>query len=107
MGNTSNWKGRERKVAKYFGGDRTPLSGGNSKHTRGDVIHPQLYVECKHRKRQAVVSLWRDANEKAKQEDGKIPVCCVSEKGMHGFLLVIHCNDLQAVAAVRERVNES
>ena len=41
------WKAFERRVARAFGCERTPLSGGNSKHTRADVLHPTLYIECK------------------------------------------------------------
>ena len=32
------WKKRERDVANYFKGARTPLSGGNGKVTRADVL---------------------------------------------------------------------
>ena len=41
------WKKRERDVANYFNGERTPLSGGNGKVTRADVIHEDLFIECK------------------------------------------------------------
>jgi len=41
------WKKRERDVAVYFNGMRTPLSGGNGKVTRADVIHDTLFIECK------------------------------------------------------------
>ena len=41
------WKKRERDVANYFNGKRTPLSGGNGKVTRADVIHEDLFIECK------------------------------------------------------------
>ena len=41
------WKKRERDVAQYFNGTRTPLSGGNGKVTRADVIHDDLFIECK------------------------------------------------------------
>ena len=44
------WKQRERQVAAYFGGQRTPLSGGNGKITRADVIHDKLFIECKLRR---------------------------------------------------------
>ena len=37
------WKKRERDVANYFNGKRTPLSGGTVKVTRDDVIHEDLY----------------------------------------------------------------
>ena len=39
------WKKRERDVAGYFNGLRTPLSGGNGKITRADVIHDNLFIE--------------------------------------------------------------
>ena len=39
------WKKRERDVANYFNGQRTPLSGGNGKITRADVIHDNLFIE--------------------------------------------------------------
>ena len=32
------WKKRERDVANYFNGKRTPLSGGNGKVTRADAV---------------------------------------------------------------------
>jgi len=40
-------KSQERRIARWCGGVRTPLSGGNSRHTRGDVIHSSLYGEFK------------------------------------------------------------
>ena len=39
------WKKRERDVANYFNGMRTPLSGGNGKITRADVIHDNLFID--------------------------------------------------------------
>ena len=54
------WKKRERDVANYFKGQRTPLSGGNGKVTRADVIHEELFIECKLRAKHTVVSLWDD-----------------------------------------------
>jgi hypothetical protein len=49
------WKQRERQVAAYFGGERTALSGGNGKITRADVIHDDLFIECKLRAKHSVV----------------------------------------------------
>lgn len=40
-------KTQERRVARYFGVERTPLSGGASRHTRSDTLHPKLYIEVK------------------------------------------------------------
>lgn len=41
------WKQEERKVGKALGGERTPLSGSNSRHTSGDVIQTPYYVDAK------------------------------------------------------------
>ena len=60
------WKKRERDVAQYFNGTRTPLSGGNGKVTRADVIHDDLFIECKLRAKHTVVSLWDDTAKIAK-----------------------------------------
>ena len=49
------WKARERQVAKYFNTNRTPLSGGSSRHTRSDSLHQDLFVECKLRKKHSVI----------------------------------------------------
>jgi hypothetical protein len=43
----NTWKSFERRVANALGGTRNPLSGTNSKHTAGDVIHNKYYVEVK------------------------------------------------------------
>jgi hypothetical protein len=40
-------KAHERRVARWFGTERTPLSGGASRHTRSDTLHPKLYIEVK------------------------------------------------------------
>jgi len=50
MTSRSTWKKFERRVAKLFGGERNPLSGSASKHTKGDVIHDDYYIEAKLRK---------------------------------------------------------
>lgn len=41
------WKTYERRVATFFGVHRTPLSGGASRHTRSDTLHPKLFIEAK------------------------------------------------------------
>lgn len=42
------WKVYERRTARFFGVERTPLSGINSRHdTTSDTLHPTLYIECK------------------------------------------------------------
>jgi|TARA_R110000744_G_scaffold18280_1_gene49192 hypothetical protein len=90
------WKQRERDVAKFFGGERTPLSGGNGKITRADVIHDKLFVECKLRVKHTAVTLWDDTAKIAKTE-GKIPVIALCEKNRAGFWVMVHSSDLESV----------
>ena len=87
------WKRREREVASYFNGKRTALSGINSKVTRADVIHDELFVECKLRAKHTVVSLWDDTAKLAKDES-KTPVIALCEKNRPGFWVMVHSSDL-------------
>lgn len=100
---TKTWKSREKQVADYFGTKRTPLSGGNSGHTRSDTLHEKLFIEEKHRKRYAIVTLWDNTNKLAKKEK-KIPVVAVSVHGRHGFWLLIKDKDLERVAEERSKI---
>jgi len=77
-----SWKRAERKGANLIGGVRTPLSGGASRHTHGDAIHPVIYLEMKYRKSFAVVSQIRREEEKAKRE-GKVAVLGFQQRGKH------------------------
>ena len=88
------WKKRERDVASYFNGTRTPLSGGNGKITRADVIHESLFIECKLRAKHTVVSLWDDTAKLAKLE-GKTPVIalCDTNNQSNKLDLVVPCNN--------------
>ena len=87
------WKQRERQVAAYFDGARTPLSGGNGKITRADVIHDDLFIECKLRAKHSVVTLWDETKKLADLED-KTPVICLCEKNRKGFWIMVHSDDL-------------
>lgn len=42
------WKKVERRVAQFIGTERNPTSGGNSKHSRSDSLHPTTFLETKH-----------------------------------------------------------
>lgn len=96
------WKQFERRVAQFFGArGRTPLSGGNSGHTRSDTLHPKLFIECKQRKEYAIINLWDSAKRWAKKEN-KIPVVAISEKGRPGFWLLIHQDHLVDVSCERQ-----
>lgn len=99
------WKQAERDVSAYFGGERTPLSGGNSKQTRADVIHDELFVEVKYRKKHAVIGLWDATHALAKKEQ-KIPVVCLRERGRPGFWIVVHSDDLCEVGLARQAATE-
>jgi hypothetical protein len=98
---TKTWKSRERKIAAYFGTQRTPLSGGNSGHTRSDTLHPTLFIEAKHRKRHAVISLWEETKKLAEKES-KTPVIALTQHGKHGFWIMMHSDDLLDVARAIE-----
>lgn len=91
------WKQRERQVAKFFGTHRTPLSGGASRHTRSDTLHKKIFVECKYRKKHAVIKLWNETNEMAKKEK-KTPVVALCEHGKPGFWVMMHSADLKNIA---------
>jgi hypothetical protein len=93
MTHRRTWQKLETKTAKLLKGERNPLSGENSKHTSGDVIHPSLYVECKLKKRIATWSLFREVEEQAKLE-GKTPVLILKEKNKKGELAVLRLSDL-------------
>lgn len=102
-----SWKAFERRVARFFGcQDRNPLSGINSKHTASDTLHDTLFIECKQRKKHAVVRLWDKCKPLAKEEN-KIPVVALSEKGRPGFWILVHSSDLTAVANQRIAVRKS
>ncbi len=70
----TGWKAFERRCADYFGSTRTPLSGGNSGHTRSDSLHERLYIECKSNANWKILSDWNKLKTKAKRwknADGK------------------------------------
>ena len=95
------WKKRERDVAGFFNGMRTPLSGGNGKVTRADVIHDSLFIECKLRAKHTVVSLWDDTAKLAKVE-GKTPVIEKKKKNRPGFWVMVHSSDLDKLKIIIE-----
>ena len=96
---TKTWKAIERKVAKFFGVERTPLSGGNSKITRSDTLHKNLFIETKYRKKHTAITLWDDTKAKAEKEN-KIPVVCLAEKSRHGFWLLIKSTDFADIQKI-------
>ena len=82
------WKAFERRIAKSLGTHRTPLSGGASRHTRSDTLHPDLYVECKQRKTSYIWSQMAQIRSHARKE-GKVPVLASHVVSSSGTLAVI------------------
>ena len=82
------WKAFERRIAKSLGTDRTPLSGGASRHTTSDTLHPDLYVECRLRKRSALSTWWFLVRQSALKEH-KIPVIAIHQLCAKHTLAVI------------------
>ena len=99
----NTWKQRERDVAAYFGSERTPLSGGNSKHTRSDTLSTCFYVEVKYRQHHAAVELFLDTAKKAALEK-KLPVVVLAEKGKPGFYILTSEKFFPLVATQLSRI---
>ncbi len=97
MAKTSNstWKAFERRVASFFRSVRTPLSGGNSKVTRSDTFHADLFVECKLRQKHAHHTLFAEVRALADKE-GKIPVVVTQQKFGKTPLVILDMEDLPA-----------
>jgi hypothetical protein len=95
----STSKAAERRVAEVFGTRRTPLSGSNSGHTASDSLHPALFLEVKQRLRFAAWTLW-DSTKKLARKEKKLPVLALDRVGSPGFLVVVHSDDLGALAEI-------
>ena len=93
---SKSWKVFERTVARMFGTERTPLSGGNSRHTRSDTLHSKLFVECKKHKKMAIHKLFRETKELADLEN-KVPVVITKETGKQFTLVTARIQDLEVV----------
>lgn len=100
---TKTWKSIERRVARFFGSERNPLSGNMSRHSASDSLHADLYIETKYRKRWPILDLWRETAHGARMEE-KLPVVAIAESGASGFWVLVHSDDLTAVANQRLKV---
>lgn len=85
------WKAFERRIAKSLGTVRTPLSGGASRLTRSDTLHPCLYVECKTQASIATHTQFQAIRQRARKEQ-MIPVMALHKKGSKLTLAVIEWN---------------
>src|SRR5262249_37238759 len=79
---------------------RQVLSGscGRGDRSRSDTTHERLFIESKLRASSSVRSLWEKTRELARRER-KVPVLLLYAKGKPGVLIVVHENDLAAVAS--------
>ena len=82
------WKAFERRIAKSLGTVRTPLSGGASRHTTSDTLHPDLYVECRYRALSAIHKWWFVVWQSALKEY-KEPVMALHVKSSARDLAVV------------------
>lgn len=110
---TKHWKNVERRIARIFETERTPLSGGSSRHTRSDTLEPFIFVEAKYRKKHAVLSLYEATEKLALLEqapDGKpkIPIVALTQRGSSETYIMLKASDLDAVivrsAFFRDRI---
>jgi len=96
------WQKFEQRVCEFFGGSR---KGPMQERDANDCKHPYLHIQCKHSKRNAMITGWYRAKEKTKTS-GKIPVLAIGLENKGGFWVLCHNSDLIAVARQRG-VNET
>lgn len=91
------WKRAERRVARSYGGERTPLSGANSRHTSADAIDmdafPWLFVETKYRKNTVVHGVLEALDKKAKRHSRHPIVLFEQADGTRWFAAFKGCFD--------------
>ncbi len=92
------WKAGERRIAKMFGTRRTPLSGGNSGHTRSDTLHLDLFIEVKHRKKYPLEKTLFKTFHEANKED-KIPLMVFLKLHSSEPLVLCKLKDLKEIAS--------
>jgi len=94
--NRDTWKSFERFIATIFSSVRNALSGGNSKMTRSDSLHPALFISCKYTRHnnKMIRDLMVEEREKATKEN-KLAVIVIGEfDDRANSLVVIHLKDL-------------
>lgn len=89
----ARFKRAERRVAGMLGTRRTPLSGGNSRHTRSDTLHPDLFVEVKLAKSPP---LWGEmlALRRRAARQGKRPLIVLTHPEQSLRLAILDLEDL-------------
>jgi len=104
MTSRGTWKSRERQVARTFGAERTPLSGGNSRISRSDSTHRELFIETKFKAKHSIIKLWDETKEKAAVEN-KVPIVCLCVKGRPKFWTIVHIDDLDTIVSAKLKAN--
>lgn len=90
------WKCFERYISGIFRTTRNALSGGNSKLTRSDSLHPKLFISCKYTRNnhKTLRTLVAEEREKAAKEK-KTAVCVIGEfDDRANAIVVIHLKDI-------------
>ena len=95
--NRNTWKSGERRIAEMFGTRRTPLSGGNSGHTRSDTLHSDLFIEVKHSKKYPKEVLVNKTFKEAKNE-AKIPLLVFLKLNFPEPLVFCKLKDLKEIS---------
>ena len=93
----STWKSGERRIAELFGTKRTPLSGGNSRHTRSDSLHKELFIEVKHSKKYPKEVLVNKTFKEAKSE-AKIPLLVFLKLNNSEPLILCKLKDIKKIS---------
>jgi len=98
-----HWKAGERRIAKKFNTKRTPLSGGNSRHTMSDTLHKRLFIEVKHKKVIPGNNLGEQTKQLAKKEK-KIPMIVFIKKNHPEPIVLCKLNDLKKITEEMKEV---
>ena len=94
----NTWKAGETRIARLFDTERTPLSGGNSRHTRSDSLSKILFIEVKHRKKYPLEKLVNKTFVEAKMES-KIPLLVFLKSNSAEPLVLCKLKDLKTISA--------
>ncbi|KKN01894.1 hypothetical protein LCGC14_1123150 [marine sediment metagenome] len=95
--NRNTWKQGERRIAEMFGTKRTPLSGGNSRHTRSDTLHKELFIEVKHSKKYPLEKLLFKTFHQANKED-KIPLMVFLKLHSPEPIIICKLSDIKKIS---------
>lgn len=96
--NRNTWKEHERVISRYFGTERTALSGSNSKITQSDTLHKELFIEVKSRKKLPFGKLWEDTCKKANKEN-KLPLIALFQTSSQNPFIFCPLKDLKNIAS--------